>query len=112
MKIMGTRDAPPPSSRCSSRPLIPGICTSSTKQEGASENELFKNSWAEAKVSTFRPTERNKLRRLSRIEDSSSTTQTTGLFSFMIILLAGRKSLANKPKLFDSHIFQSCINCL
>src|SRR6516165_8944757 len=103
MKIMGIW-APRLQSSCRrSRPLIPGSCTSSTRQLRASEGQLVKNSWAEANACTLNPEERSKLRTLSRTEDSSSITQTRGLFSFMVKLLANRDFPAIKPNCL-SHV--------
>src|SRR6266851_4354636 len=83
MKMMGSGAWPLASSRCRSRPLKPGSWTSSTRQLGASGRWLVKNSCAEANVWTFIPVERRRLRRLSRIDRSSSTTKTNGLSSCM-----------------------------
>src|ERR1700741_4105546 len=79
------------SSRCRSRPLIPGSRTSSTRQLRASRDALAKNSCAEENACTFSPAERSRLLRLSRIDDSSSITQTSGLFSFMGLPLKNQR---------------------
>src|SRR5712691_9124241 len=81
MKIMGIEALTLASSCCRSRPLNPGSWTSSTRQLGASGRWLVKNSCAEANVCTFRPVERMRFRRLSRIDLSSSTTKTNELSS-------------------------------
>src|SRR6266446_2462486 len=81
MKIMGSCALPLASSCCRSSPLRPGSWTSSTRQLGASGRWRVKNSWAEANVRTLSPAERMRLRRLSRIDLSSSTTKTNELSS-------------------------------
>src|SRR2546426_3522179 len=67
------------SCRRRSRPLIPGICRSSTRQPVFSRWADLKNSSAEANVSTPKPTDRRRLLRDRRRDSSSSTTEITGL---------------------------------
>ena len=61
---------------CRSRPLSPGSRTSSIRQLGTSAQGLARNSWADAKVSTFHPADRTSLPTASRTDASSSTTYT------------------------------------
>src|SRR2546428_13064275 len=62
-----------------SRPLIPVIRRSSTRQPVFSRWADLKNSSAEANVSTPKPTDRRRFLRDRRSDSSSSTTETTGL---------------------------------
>src|SRR6201984_1423588 len=79
------------SSCCRSRPLIPGSRTSRTRQLRASRGASAKISCAEENACTFSPADRSRLLRLSRIDDSSSITQTNGLFSFMGLPLKNQR---------------------
>src|SRR5215475_11801560 len=71
---------------CSSSPLRPGKRTSKTKQLGISARGRAKNSWADAKVSTFNPADRIRLPRASRTDRSSSTTKTIAFASAIAFL--------------------------
>src|SRR5437660_7072705 len=62
-----------------SRPLIPDIRRSSTRQPVLPRWADLKNSSAEANVSTPKPTDRRRFLRDRRSDSSSSTTETTGL---------------------------------
>src|SRR6266478_7395694 len=62
-----------------SRPLIPVIRRSSTRQPVLPRWADLKNSSAEANVSTPKPTDRRRFLRDRRSDSSSSTTETTGL---------------------------------
>src|SRR2546427_1462614 len=78
MKMIGIDACTLASSCCSSSPLRPGSWTSSTRQLGPSGRGRVRNSWAEANVWTVSPMEQSRSRRLSRMDWSSSTTQTHG----------------------------------
>src|SRR5258708_6000652 len=54
-----------------------------SRQLGASEWRLCRNSGAEANVSTRRPTDSRRSLRASRIDSSSSMTNTVGSATFM-----------------------------
>ncbi len=81
MKTIGSWTLALASSRWRSRPLIPGSRTSRTRHPGASRRLLFRNSSAEAKVSTRVPADLMRLFRASRTSRSSSTTKTTQMTS-------------------------------
>src|SRR5260370_18083170 len=77
---------------CKSSPLCPGSRKSNTKQLVTSSRELSRNSWAEEKVKTLKPTERIKLTRDSRTDSSSSTTNTKACSFCIALLLMLRES--------------------
>ena len=62
---------------------MPGSCKSKTRHAGASGFSDSKNSAAELKTATRRPTEEMRLDSASRTRKSSSTTKTMGLSDFM-----------------------------
>ena len=64
-----------------SQPASPGRLTSSTRQLATSASLLRKKSAVEPNVSTLSLTDRNRLLRASRINSSSSTTNTGRLFA-------------------------------
>src|SRR5262249_33880818 len=66
------------SSAWKSSPLIPGNLTSSTRQLATSASLLRKKSAVEPNVSTLSLTDRNRLLSASRMDSSSSTTNTVG----------------------------------
>src|SRR6185369_8337460 len=76
-------------SRCRSRPLSPGMRTSSIKQEGTSGRVLCRKSWADANVSTLSPTDLMRLFSASRIDSSSSITNTISAALFVMIRRQG-----------------------
>src|SRR5258706_2669201 len=84
IKIIGILIPALASSRCKSRPLRPGNCTSSTRQLGPFGRSAAKNSCADENVCALKPAERMRFFRLSRVPVSSSTTNTNAFFSFMI----------------------------
>src|ERR1700730_16048126 len=65
--------------RYSSRPVIPGICTSAIRQEVRGTWREFKNSSADAKASAVYPNDFMRPLIASRIDSSSSTTEIRGL---------------------------------
>src|SRR5437879_13057490 len=75
----GMRESATARCRRRSRPLIPVIRRSSTRQPVFSRWAELKNSSAEANVSTPKPTDRRRFRRDRRSDSSSSTMETTGL---------------------------------
>jgi len=81
MKTIGSWTLALASSRWRSRPLIPGSRTSRTRHPGASRRLLFRNSSAEAKVSTRVPADLMRLFRASRTSRSSSAAKTTQMTS-------------------------------
>src|SRR5262245_65338061 len=91
MKMIGRSISTAASSRCRSSPLRPGSRTSSTRQAGTSGRWLVRNSRADAKVVTLRPTERRRLWSASRIAASSSTTKTVSCVLVMPIPLVARQ---------------------
>jgi len=60
-------------------PLIPGSCTSNTRQSALRGWAEFKNSSAEANTSTSKPADLISLSSDLRIEISSSTTEIIGI---------------------------------
>src|SRR5262245_48642358 len=89
MKMIGRSISTAASSRCRSSPLRPGSRTSSTRQAGTSGRWLVRNSRADAKVATLRPTERRRLWSASRIAASSSITKTMACVLVMLLPLIG-----------------------
>src|SRR6267143_508356 len=75
----GMRESATARCRRRSRPLIPVIRRSSTKQPVFSRWADLKNSSAEANGSTPKPTDRRRFLSDRRSDSSSSTTETTGL---------------------------------
>src|SRR2546425_3982731 len=75
----GMRESATARCRRRSRPLIPVIRRSSTRQPVFSRWAELKNSSTEANVSTPKPTDRRRFRRDRRSDSSSSTMETTGL---------------------------------
>jgi hypothetical protein len=73
-------------SRCKSSPLRPGKRTSRTRQAGALGLLCSKNSRADLNASTESPTEVIKSVRVSRMDESSSTTNAIGSPVFMCCL--------------------------
>src|SRR6202047_2540690 len=65
--------------RCSSSPVIPGICTSVIRQEVRGSWREFKNSSADAKASAVNPSDFMSTLTASRIDSSSSTTEIRDL---------------------------------
>src|SRR5262245_45581299 len=63
-------------SRCRSRPLPPGMRTSSTRQAGPPARATSRKSRADAKLRTLRPCERTS-RSVERRSDASSSTTNT-----------------------------------
>ena len=59
MKMIGSRLFAAASSRCSSRPLRPGILTSTTKQVGQSGSSALKKSGTDENCRVSSPTDRN-----------------------------------------------------
>src|SRR5262245_56112965 len=97
MNMIGRSISTAASSRCRSSPLRPGSRTSSTRQAGASGRWLVRNSRAEAKVTTRRPTEQRRLWSASRIAASSSITKTVSCVLVMLIpLVAGQGELEGR----------------
>src|SRR4249919_3817404 len=78
MKMIGIWILALVSSAWKSRPLTPGSFTSRIRQHAPSGRLAAKNSGADAKASTRRPTDRIKLPSAPRTDASSSTTKTTG----------------------------------
>src|SRR6266446_6359715 len=83
IKMMGMGMPDSASLRWKSSPLIPGSLTSSTRQLGTSSRAFCRNSWAEPNSSTSRCTERMSLFSASRMDASSSITNTTLRESFI-----------------------------
>src|SRR5271165_13922 len=65
--------------RCSSRPVIPGICTSAIRHEVPGTWREVKNSSADAKAWAVYPNDFMSPLTASRIDSSSSTTEIRGL---------------------------------
>src|ERR1700733_14632548 len=82
MKMMGIGGCARASRRCSSSPLKPGRRTSRMRHDGLSLRSRCRNSVEEAKHSTRRDTEVIRFANASRIEASSSTTNTIGSTDF------------------------------
>src|SRR6266446_4399706 len=81
MKMIGMSARSTATRCCRSRPLRPGMLTSSTRQLGATARGRARNSCADANVSARQPAQRISNSSDSRTEISSSTTNTVGMAS-------------------------------
>ena len=96
MKMIGVRMSAFSSWPWKSRPLTPGNLMSSTRQLAPSGRLRCRNSAAEPKSSTCRPTERNRLLNASRTDGSSSTTNTMGV-AFAVACGCGVRLMPRLP---------------
>ena len=98
-KMIGRRRGAACRACCTCRPFSPTSRTSRTRQAGPSGSGCFRNSRADAKVSTCIPSERMRRAKARRTWLSSSTTKTVGAVTSMPSPVVGR-SLA---PLFRGH---------
>ena len=77
MKMIERSQPDAASACCSSRPLSPGMATSSTTQPGVAGSCSSRNSWGDGKLRASNPAARSRRASALRMAGSSSTTNTT-----------------------------------
>src|SRR5438034_2833980 len=87
--------------RCSSGPVIPGVCTSAIRQDVRGTLRDFKNSSADENASAVNPNDFMSPLIASRIDSSSSTTEIRVLLSALDLrILASRSLGTGNPRRF------------